>query len=204
MRGRLRQLLDTLVFAGLKPGVPASQPKKLRFLDRLRSPLERLLARGAAPSDPLYLTNRSPAQKTLRAVLLTLPLVLICGGVAYVVATRTPADSGPKDLSRSEIAKRVLPGLAKNIELANADVQVLEAVIRHEGGHSVSGSVRNNTGRTIHSADLVFTLTNAAGSQLGGVATTVRDLAPGATRRFEFTVKEQDAAFAIVREVVAR
>ena len=202
---RLRQLFESVIYAGLKPAGARSQPRQLRFLGPLRGPVERFLAGGARPVDPLYLTNRSLGQKVARTALISLPVVLVIGGVILVLAMRKPANlKPPEEPTAAELARRILPNLTKDLKVSsNTEVQVVEAAVRRGSAPSLSGTVRNNTGRLIRSADLVFDLTDGTGSQVGGVGTTVHDLAPGSTQRFEFPIKQQDAVLAIVREVVA-
>jgi hypothetical protein len=206
MAKRLRQFFESLVFAGLKPGGSRSQPRRLPFLGPLRGPVERFLAGGAPPSDPLYLSNRPRGQRIALGVLVGLPVALIVGGIVYVLGTGVTANPRQQaEPTAAEIARRILPDLDKNLKVSsNTDVQVVEAAVRQGPEPSVSGTVRNNTDRVIRSAELVFDLTDAAGSQVGGVGTTVRDLAPKATQRFEFPIKQHDAALVIVRETVPR
>jgi len=201
---RLRQLFESVVFAGLKPAGARSQPRQLRFLGPLRGPVERFLAGGARPVDPLYLTNRSLGQKVARGALIALPVVLVIGGVVFVLAMRKPANlSPPAEPTPAELARRILPNLTKDLKVSsNTDVQVVEAAVHQGSEPSLTGIVRNNTDRLIRSADLVFDLTDGTGSQVGGVGTTVHDLAPGSTQRFEFPIKQHNAVLAIVREAV--
>jgi hypothetical protein len=92
-----------------------------------------------------------------------------------------------------------LPNLPKDIKIeSHTDVQVTEASVK---GGIVTGSVRNNTDRPYHAAELVFDLTDSVGSQVGAITTTVRDLGAKATVRFSVPIKQRDAAFVLVREV---
>ena len=87
-----------------------------------------------------------------------------------------------------------------NIEV-NKDVQVLDAHIEREGGGKVAGTVKNNTGRLIHTTEIILNLTDKTGSLLGAVSAQVDDLAPNATVNFRVPIEQPDAAFALVREV---
>src|SRR5262249_17475090 len=61
MANRLRDLIESVVFAGLKPGAPSS-PRQNKRLGSLGRQLDRFLD-GGAQSDPLYLSNRSLMQR---------------------------------------------------------------------------------------------------------------------------------------------
>jgi hypothetical protein len=91
-------------------------------------------------------------------------------------------------------------GQIGNIEV-NKDVQVLEAHVELEGGSKLTGTARNNTDHLIHTAEIVFNLTDQSGSQVGAVSAQVENLAPNATVRFQVPIEQTNAAFALVREV---
>src|SRR6202021_2170298 len=80
MANRVKELFESVVYMGMKPGVratlapPAAKPGVLGVLNRILS--------GPAHSDPLYLSNRTFAQKTLRAVMVSIPVVVV-GGIAF-------------------------------------------------------------------------------------------------------------------------
>ena len=173
---RLAQFLESLIFAGLKPG-------------------------AAKPQDPLYLSNRTIGQKVRLAVFVSLPILIIIG--VTVVALVRPAGGRPEeDAVPSETKRRALPNPAANVKVeTNQDVVVLKAAIENGHGTEVAGVVQNNTDRVIRSAVLTFDVTDQAGSQLGGVSTTVQNLAPKASTKFRFPIKQTEAAFVLVREV---
>jgi len=65
----------------------------------------------------------------------------------------------------------------------------------------VAGTVKNNTGRLIHTTEIILNLTDKTGSHLGAVSAQVDNLAPHATMKFQAPIEQKDAAFALVREV---
>jgi hypothetical protein len=206
MLKRLRRLIDSVVFAGLKPDAPREQAKRLRWLGPLRGLLERVLLRPA-PSDPLYLSNRTFDQKVKLALAIAVPCLIVVGVTALGLSHFFHAsEHGPAaEPSGAELAAKLLPNVDKiaSIEV-NKDVQVLEAHVEHEGGAKVIGTAKNNTDRLIHTAEIILNLTDQTGSVLGAVSASVDNLAPNATVNFQVPIAQTDAAFALVREVRTR
>jgi hypothetical protein len=206
MLKRFRQFIDSIVFAGLKPDAPREQTKSMRWLGPLRGPLERFLLRPA-PSDPLYLSNRTFEQKVKLALMIAVPCVIVVGGVLLLLGNFFQADvPGPSpEPSAAELAARLLPDVDKSIKIeVNKDVQVLDAHIEHEGGIKVAGTVRNNTDRLIRTTEIILNLTDKMGSHLGAVSAKVDNLAPNASVKFQLPIEQTDATFALVREVQTR
>jgi hypothetical protein len=207
MRKRFHRFVDSVVFAGLRPDAPREQAKRMPWLGPLRGLLERVLSRPA-PSDPLYLSNRTFDQKAMRGLAIAVPCLILAGVTALGLSRIFHANgAGPAaEPSAAELASKLLPNFDKNIRVeVNQDVQVLDAHVEHEeGGTRVSGTVKNNTDHLIHTTEIVFSLTDQIGSQLGAVAAQVDNLAPKATAKFQFAVEQKDAAVALVREVQTR
>jgi hypothetical protein len=197
---RIREFLESIVFAGMKPGGQTAPKRQLTWLGPLRGPVERLLSGGPAPSDPLYLTNRTPAQRLKFWSLILIPCVVVLGiGYKLSRSLNPPAPPPAKELTAAEITAKLLPNMAKDIQLAPAtDVQVLE--IRVEGARLV-GVVKNTTTSEIAVAELVIDLTDGVGSQVGAVNGIVEKIPPSGTKDFQFPIKQRNAAFALVREV---
>lgn len=171
---RLQKIFESIVYAGMRP--------------------------GSRPVDPLYLSNRSLWQRARVAIFVTVPVLAICGFVLWAIFK--PAETKQQaEPTREELAKRILPNLAKDIKIdTNRDVVVVNAVV-DKNPVGISGTVANNTDHVVKSAELTFDLTNGNGSQIGAVSTVVKDLPPKSQTNFRFPVKQQDAAFVLVREI---
>jgi hypothetical protein len=203
MLKRFRQFIDSIVYAGLKPDTPREQTKRKGWLGPLGGLVDRILSRPA-PSDPLYLSNRTFDQKVRLALLIAVPCVILTGGVLLLLSNTFQAnDTGPAaEPSAAVLAAKLLPNIDKTIKIeVNKDVQVLEAHVESQGGMKVAGVVKNNTDRMIHTTEIVLNLTDRTGSHLGAVSVKVGDLAPNATVRFQVPIEQKDATFALVREV---
>ena len=79
MLKRFRQFIDSIVFAGLKPDAPREQAKRTRWLGPLRGLAGAFLLRPA-PSDPLYLSNRTFDQKVKLGLAIAVPCLIVAGG----------------------------------------------------------------------------------------------------------------------------
>jgi len=203
MLKRFRQFIDYIVFAGLKPDAPREQAKQMRRLGPLRGLLERVLLRPA-PSDPLYLSNRTFDQKVKLGLAIAVPCLIAVGvnvlGLSHFFHANTPGPAA--EPSAAELAAKLLPNVDKTITIeVNKDVQVLDAHVEREGGVKVAGTVKNNTDHLIHTTEIILNVTDSTGSHLGAVSARVDNLAPRATAKFQVFIEQKDAAFALVREV---
>ena len=200
---RIREFLESIVFAGMKPGGQTAPKRQLTWLGPLRGPVERLLSGGPAPSDPLYLTNRTLTQKLKSWSLIAIPCVVLALGIVILSRSlQPPAPKPVKPLTAAEITAKLLPNLDPDIQLPLAtDVQVIE--IKVEGSRLV-GVVKNTTRREIAVTELVIDLTNAAGSQLGAVNAIVEKIPPSGSKDFQIAIQQRDAAFALIRNVTSR
>jgi hypothetical protein len=206
MLKRLRGFIDSVVFAGLKPDAPRGQAKRLRWLGPLRGLLERVLLRPA-PSDPLYLSNRTFDQKVKHGLAIAVPCLIVVGVMALGLSHFFHANEhGPAaEPSSAELAAKLLPNLDKVAKIeANRDVEVLEAHVEIEGGAKVTGTAKNNTDRLIPTTEIILNLTDQNSSLLGAVSVHVDNLAPHATAAFQVPIEETNAAFALVREIQTR
>jgi hypothetical protein len=200
---RIREFLESIVFAGMKPGDQAVPKRNLRWLGPLRDSIERFVS-SPAPTDPLYLTNRTPTQKLKSWGLIAIPCLVLAVGIAVTLSNviDPPDAKRVPEAPPGQVTAKVLPNMAaKDLKLTSPDVQVLEV---HVEGSRLVGAVRNTTAREIAAAELVFALTDSAGSQVGDVTGTVEKLAPSSSKEFEIPIKQHDAAFALVREVKSR
>jgi hypothetical protein len=188
----------------MKPG-GAPQGKRPGWMNPLTASMKRFLD-GATPSDPFYLSNRTPGQKIRAAAVIALPCLLVASGIGLAMFgffDSRPADAPPRTaLTPEQLAARMLPNLDKNIKIdVNRDVEVDDAHIERGAVTKVVGTARNTTDHAIHNAELVFNLTNAAGSRLGAVSITIPRIEAKSTAAFSSPVEEPQAAFALVREI---
>jgi hypothetical protein len=202
---RLREFLESIVFAGLKPSGQKAQPTELKWLGPIRGPIERFLA-GGAPTDPLYLTNRSTKQKVRSWMLIGVPCLILAIVMAVALSNiiDPPEVKPAKELTAKEIAAKTLV-LDKDIKIAtNPDITVTEVAVRHDGGDRLAGVVKNLTSHEVANVDLTIDLTDNTGSQVGAVSGTVEKVPASNTKAFSFPIKQRDAAFALVREINSR
>jgi hypothetical protein len=200
---RIRKFFESIVFAGLTPDAQTAPKRQLTWLGPLRGPVERLLS-GSAPTDPLYLTNRTLGQKLLSWSLVGIPCLVLFAGIGITLSSLfdPPAPKPAKELTAAEITAKLLPNMDKDFKLAPAsDVQVLEARV---DGTRLVGRVKNTSTRAIAGAELVVDLTDADGSQVGAVSVVVEKIPPSGTRDFEIPIRQRNAATAMVREVTLR
>ena len=202
---RLRRWFESIAYAGMSPARAAPR-KRMAWLGPLAGPVTRFLNGGAAPSDPFYLTNRTLAQKLRQAVLIAVPcvLVIVAIGLALLGYFDRPGKALPRaaTLTPEQVADKVLPNQDSGIRVdANRDIDLMGVHVVRGRDTAVAGIARNNTDRPIHGTELVFDLTDAAGSRLGAVSTRLDRIDPKSTTSFSVPVEQHDAAFALVREV---
>jgi len=125
MKKRIQQFLESVLFAGLKPGrqsAPKQEPGPVRsYVDRFLS--------GGQPTDPLYLTNRTPGQKLKSWSLIAIPCLMLAVGISVVLSNLIdPPPATPlKPPTSAEITAKLLPNLNQDFKLKPpSDVQVIE------------------------------------------------------------------------------
>jgi hypothetical protein len=200
---RIREFLESIAFARLKPGGPGAPKQELKWLGPLHGPVERLLSGGPAPTDPLYLSNRTLPQKLKSWSLIGIPCLVLALGIGVTLSDLLdPPEAKPiKEPTAAQIAAK-LPIIDKDLQFAPApDVQVVE--IRVDGSRLV-GVVKNTTAREIASTQIVIDLTNSVGTQVGTLNGTVERIPPSSSKAFQFPITQRDVAFGIVRLIQSR
>ena len=196
---RLRKLWESVVYMGMQPGADP-QRRISRLFGPFRGPVERFIAGGVAPSDPLYLSNRTLGQKIRFSIVVAIPCVLVLGLLAIGAGNYFHVQEKPvRELTIAELREKILPNLAKNIRIETHDLEVVEA--RVEPGH-VLGTVRNIANHPIEDATLVFDLTDGVGTRLGAVSAKIAHVDANSTAAFHIDIDQPNAGFALVREVV--
>jgi hypothetical protein len=201
MPSRLREFLESIVFAGMKPAGP-SGPKRMKWLGPLEKPLEKFL-NGAAPTDPLYLSNRPLKQRLKLAAVVFVPCLVVAVGLLMALANRIPVTgAGPApELTPNEVTQKILPHLDRNIKIdVNRDLEVMEIHIERGAETSLVCTVRNNSGQDIQNGGVIVDLTDSSGSQVGGITIPV-SVAARSTKKIQMPIKQSNAVFALVREL---
>ena len=191
----LREFFEKVAFAGLKPDAPAA-PKKSKIQSLVRS-AEELAARGLKPDEARE--ARSPWRTRIAVGVAAVAIIGV--GVTLVIALQHPADKSETTAASGPPPPIVPPGfkVEKNKDLAVEEIDFNKVAEPKE----ITGTLRNLTGRQIASCDVSFDVTTKQGGQLGGVSTTIHDLAPHGTAHFRIPVPEAEAGFVMVRELRA-
>ena len=206
---RIKQFFESVAYAGLRPsgGKPpgAADAKRSGWLAPIQQRIERYLNKGGS-SDPLYLSNRTFMQKAGVWLIIGVPSVVLLGGLVLVFSgyfnQDVPVAPPPVGLSNAEIAQKMLPDLNKDLHITSQhDLEVQDVHITRTGSIKLAGLALNNTDHAIKKVDLVFELTDKNGSRQGAVSTQLTNLAARSTVPFQFSIEQQTAAFALVREI---
>jgi len=189
-----------------------SQIDRLRKrFDPLRARIEILIS-GQAPSDPLYLTNRTWGQKLKVATLVAAPVLLLIALVTVGATNRLrfdkvdPYEHPPMEASPQAEApppaapQRTLPDAIS----ASTDLDVVNLrIARDAHPPAVTGVVRNKTNRKVASAEVSYYLADTAGSLVGTDKTEVANVEPHGSVAFRMPLKIAKAEYVFVRDVHA-
>jgi hypothetical protein len=201
MANRLQDFIESIVYAGMKPGSRPAQgasTAKPGLLARLLN--------GPVHSDPLYLTNQTLGQKTRRILFLASPVILVMAiGLVALFLFGPKTIKAPKAPTAAEVRARVLPDFDKEFKLdSNKDLEVTEVHFEHNGDNVIVGNIRNTSNHQIIQATVTFDVADPSHSDLGGVTVTEINLSPGAIRAFKQPIEQTNAMYALVREVATR
>jgi hypothetical protein len=202
---RFQRLFEKLAYAGLKPrpGQPA-KPGKPKGGPALPAWIDGKLNR-AGPADPLYLSNRSLLEKLKTWAGFGIPAAAVLAGLAFVLFRGGGADvslAPPGTPSNAGVAAKLLPDLNSDLHIRNQnDLDIQDVHVISGRPARLAGIAKNRSDHEIASAELVFDLTDSAGSRQGAVSTEVKNVAAKASVPFTFPIEQTKAAFALVREV---
>jgi len=180
-------------------------PAEKSWPDKLYQRFERKLS-GRAPSDPLYLSNRTWKQKLRLAALIATPVVLLG---ALVVVSSTDwlhfRKANPYEHPLAEApAPAPAPKQTSDTKLAPSDLEVVNIRIAKDVNPPVvTGLVRNNTGRKVDSAEVTFYLADNDGSVIGTQTASVGNVGPHGSVNFTAPLKIAQAGYVLVRDVRA-
>jgi len=209
MAGSVRKKIEGIVYAGLKPDAARTQSRLRRWLSSLGKRIERS-AGGRAPSDPLYLTNRTAAQKFKAAMWFVLPGIILGGAIVVAwVNLEMPRTPPPApQTAQAEAAAKALANVENSIQVEKIarpqDVDVVEVHVERVPVNRLVGTLHNRTGRSFQSVDVVFEMTDSQGSQLGAVRAEVTGVPARGTVEFHLPIVQKRAAYALVREIHTR
>ena len=178
------------------------QPEK-SWLDHLRRRFERFLS-GRAPTDPLYLTNRTWKQKLRLAALVGVPVLIL--GALVIVTSTNGLHFGNVNPYEHTLAEAPLPAPkhTPDPKLSPADLEVVDIRIAKDiDPPVVTGVVRNNTSRKIDSAEVTYYLADNNGSVIATQTTSVPDVGPHDSVSFKAPLKVAKAGYVLMRDVRA-
>jgi hypothetical protein len=204
MARSLREIIESVVFAGLKPGAPHTAEKRMRWLGPLAGPMERFLSGGPTPSDPLYLSHRTPGQRIMLGVKVAIPLAIVGGGLFWYFRSGIQEKQPVLNLTPAEAAAKMMPDLNRVNVVTNKDIEVPEVGVDRSGSLALAGIVRNNTAHTVSAVEILFDVTDDRGSRLGNVSAQLQNLAPKSESKFRVPINQQTASIAIVRDIKMR
>jgi hypothetical protein len=171
-------------------------------LDPLRERMDVFIS-GRAPSDPLYLTNRTWRQKLKIAALIVAPVLLLTilltiGAVNPFRIHKVAADQRPPDEAPLPAA---LPKPSSGPLSASTDLEVVNIRIsRDSHPPTVTGTIRNRTDRKVDFAEVSYYLADAAGSMMGTDSTVVANVEPYGSVAFRAPLKMAKAEYVMVRD----
>jgi hypothetical protein len=173
------------------------------FMSKLRKLGDAFLRRLDKPvsGDPLYVSNRTPAQKFRTLAFVVGPFLLIVVLVVVVQWAKPPAPA-PQTLSPAEIAAKMLPDLSKVPVETNREVSVGDVQIERSSNRvTLVGTVKNPSGRKLRRAEVLFWLADGDGSVLGSATAHAKDIPAGGATGFRIVLPFKTAEIAIVRDV---
>ena len=193
---RLRERVERMVFAGLKPDAPSPGAAKKSRLESLMESAEDLASRGLQPGEK----PSGPMTRRKKAGIVF--ALLATGGFIYFLVTvlRHPAERGESTAAPPSAPTQILaPGV--QIE-KNQDLEVVKMEFHKDSDPmTITGTLRNRTDKTFARCEVSFDVTTKKGEQLGGASTLVSNLGPHAEAQFRIEIPQKNAGFVLVREL---
>ncbi|MCL5743350.1 MAG: FxLYD domain-containing protein [Acidobacteria bacterium] len=192
----LRARLEQLVFRGLTPETPGQNAASAGGQSAFRARLERLIFRGLKPdAGPMQPMSRK--KKIVIAVAGVAGCALVYGLVVALMNRRAPSD----EVTLADPAP--LNFLPPDLKIEkNKDLEVVEIEFQRKTlPHQITGTLKNRTNKRFSAAEISFNLTDDSGSHIGAVSTTIQNVEPMVSLRFQIPVTQQNATVAIVRDL---
>jgi hypothetical protein len=169
-------------------------------MEKLRRLFDRLL-NGPIPDDPLYVSNRTTAQKVRTMALVLIPCALLIGLLGLALSGGLRTESANRQASSSQQTSASL-NVSSHLELpSNSGLEVMEVRIVHAASPSLAGKVRNNTGRILKDATVDFDLIDGTRTRLGAVRASLKSVAPHSIAEFDVPIEQHTAVAALVRDI---
>jgi hypothetical protein len=189
----LREKIEKVVFAGLKPDAPVSV-KKSR-LDSLLESAENFAGRGLEPED-----KGLPGPVTVRKKVLLASGVLLAAGLVELLVHILLRPAPPLDATDGPV--KPIQILQPGVTTEKREIEVVEIQFhKNSQPKEIVGTLRNRTDKLFSKCNVSFEVATKEGAQLGGVATTVYNLGPHAVKEFRIPVPQDQAGFVLVREL---
>jgi hypothetical protein len=151
-------------------------------------------------NDPLYVSNRTTAQKWRTIAFVAGPFLVIAAVVILVQGLKPPAPP-PRQLTPAEIAAKMLPDATKVPLESNPDVSVGDVQIEHSARPIVTGTINNTSARVLRKAEVLMWLADEHGSVLGSLTAQAHDVPPHGSAAFRIPLPFKNASIVLVRDV---
>lgn len=163
-------------------------PQGRGMLSRLQAWVNRQIS-GTAPSDPLYLSNRSLKDRLRPWIAVGTLFGALLVGWKIAVPHRPPvANAIPSNTKLAAMS-------FSRFESSKLDVLGVEVLAN---GSKLVGTVRNKTGNVIALGRLSFELQDSDGQFTGATGTDLTQIQPGEITRFELPIRQPDTRVALV------
>jgi hypothetical protein len=193
-------MVESVVFAGLKPDAPPPVRKRHPFLNKIKGAFECVVYAGLKPdSRSLMGQSRTLGEKLRIAAAAVTGLVVLVGIEGIILMNRSPA---PKTAEAVSPAAPIVndPPPAKAPDLVIKEIQV-ESTAKPP---VVSAILLNTSSSHFDNATITIDLTDSDGMVVGFVRTTVAEIAPNSEIRIRIPYKDIKAASAILRLIETR
>jgi hypothetical protein len=150
--------------------------------------MDRLIS-GKAPSDPLYLSNRTTIKRLKPWIAVGLFFVAL--SVGWKIAVPHTDSIAPPPVLVSKIAAIPSP------QFDTSRLEVVDVGVVDNGARLV-GTVKNKTGHVIAVGRLSFELQDNYGQFTGATGTDLKQIPPGIITRFELPIRQPDSRRVLV------
>jgi len=130
-----------------------------------------------------------------------LPALLVGVGIWFYTSRLRPSGPPPRELTKAEIAAKLLPEL-KDLKVDSVhDVDLLNLRVE-KSPMMAKGAVRNRTNRQLRNVDVMLAMLDRGGSLRGSVTARITNIAPGETTPFSVPLADPKVASLLLREIL--